>query len=204
MAKKIKNIGVVGIHTDVGKTVVSASLCHYLGADYWKPVQSGAPRDIDVISKLCPKTKIFPSVYEFKTPVSPHLAAKLENINVDTDSFTFPKTEKKLIIEGAGGIFSPIKNDFFIKDIVSKTDLIILVVKNYLGSINHSLMSIEILKQMGIDYEIIVSGESHIPSEEVVRSFSQKQIYFLPQIKELNENNIKKEIELWEKANFLK
>ena len=144
------NYFITGIGTNVGKTIVSAILTEALQADYWKPIQSGTieGKDSETIRDLISnsKTNIHPESYLLKQPLSPHFAAKIDDINIELDKILLPKTTQDLIIEGAGGIFVPINETHYVIDIAKKIECeIILVISNYLGCINHSLLSIDYL-----------------------------------------------------------
>lgn len=150
----MRKIFVTGIGTDVGKTFVSAILVEALKADYWKPIQTGNffSTDTAEIKKWISNTesKFHPEAYSLKQYMSPHAAAEVEGISITLDSIHLPETKNTLIVEGAGGLLVPINKTEFIIDFIKKFDLeVILVIQNYLGSINHSLLSIEALKNRG-------------------------------------------------------
>lgn len=173
-----RRIFVTGIGTDVGKTVVSAILCEALKADYWKPVQTGNyfASDSDKIRKLVSneQTVIHPEAYSLKHYMSPHAAAETEGIGIEIENIVPPKTENTLIIEGAGGILVPLNRKFMIVDLITKFKAeAIIVVQNYLGSINHSLMTMECLKQRDIPITgWILNGLSHQLSEDIINELS--------------------------------
>jgi dethiobiotin synthetase len=170
----MKKIFVTGIGTDVGKTVVSSVLTEGLVADYWKPVQTGAAfgSDSEKVKRLVTNgvSVIHPEAYRFDTYVSPHAAAAVEGKEIDFDSITLPKTDRTLIIEGAGGLLVPINQKYFMIDLIKKLDAhTILVSQNYLGNINHTLLSCELLRSRGIKVlGIIFTGTENIPSEDVI------------------------------------
>ena len=144
------NYFVTGIGTNVGKTIVSAILTEALKADYWKPIQSGTVEGLDAKTiKLLisnSKTVIHPEAYLLKEPSSPNIAAKKEGIIISLENIILPSTHNHLIIEGAGGLLVPINNKHYVIDIAKKIDCeIILVISNYLGCINHSILSIDYL-----------------------------------------------------------
>ncbi|MCA0429401.1 MAG: dethiobiotin synthase [Bacteroidetes bacterium] len=146
----MKNIFITGIGTNVGKTVASAVITEALQADYWKPIQTGSNdlTDTQNIKNLISNTKsvIHNESYLFKEPVSPHLAASLENQTIQLSNIVIPNTENNIVIEGAGGILVPINNTHFVIDLANVFDCeIVLVIKNYLGCINHALLSIDYL-----------------------------------------------------------
>jgi dethiobiotin synthetase len=152
-------IFISGIGTGVGKTLVSAIITEALQADYWKPIQAGYEEDTDalLVKKLIsnPQTVIHPEIYKLKLAASPHIAAKAENVDIDTTEIVkrMPAiSNRQLIIEGAGGILVPLNNKDFVIDLIIKLQAkLILVSRNYLGSINHSMLTAAICKQKGVD-----------------------------------------------------
>lgn len=153
---------VTGIDTDCGKTLVSAILTEKLKADYWKPIQAGSPTDSDAIRSLAPSVnKIHPEGIALQAPMSPHAAAKLERIELKASQFTLPLTDNTLIIEGAGGIMVPINDHEFVINLAHSFDApIILVSRNYLGSINHTLLTIAYLKANHYKIEGIIFNDT--------------------------------------------
>ncbi len=150
-----KDIFITGIGTDVGKTVASAILCRALNAAYWKPIQSGTTigSDKHTIHELASEDiQIFKEIYALEEPLSPHTAARLENVDIDIQKLTIPEHSDTLIIEGAGGLMVPITRNFLYSDWL-KTQQIptILVSRHYLGSINHTLLSLELMKNLGLE-----------------------------------------------------
>jgi dethiobiotin synthetase len=174
----MRKIFVTGIGTDVGKTVASAMIVEALKADYWKPVQSGAyfSTDTDNIRKWISNDKsvIHPEVYKLREPKSPHEAAEQEGIKIDFEKIVLPKTENILVIEGAGGVMVPLNENYFIIDLIRKFDAeTIVVIQNYLGSINHSLLTIDALKHRGIKIlGLVFNGSPHAPSQQIIESYS--------------------------------
>lgn len=166
------NYFVTGIDTDSGKTLVSAILCEALQADYWKPVQAGLPRDADTINKLITntKTRIHPETFLLKTPASPHAAAKIDGIKISLNDFKIPETENHMVIEGAGGCLVPLNDTDFIIDLIRHLNTeVILVADLYLGSINHTLLTIEALKNRNIRIRgVIFNGEANHESEQII------------------------------------
>jgi dethiobiotin synthetase len=165
------NYFVTGIDTDSGKTLVSAILCQALQADYWKPVQAGLPRDADTVKNLTNNSvRIFPEAYILKTPASPHAAAALDGVTIELAKFIAPDTEHDLIIEGAGGCLVPLNDTDFVIDIAPEVaDAVILVADLYLGSINHTLLTVEALKKRELPVKgIIFNGKSNSESERII------------------------------------
>jgi len=174
----MRKIFVTGIGTDVGKTVVSAVLAEALKADYWKPVQTGSffSTDTAQIQKFITNTesKFHPESYLLKQYMSPHAAAELEGIEIDLEQIKLPDTKNTLIVEGAGGLLVPLNKKDFVIDIAKKFDMeVVLVIQNYLGSINHSLLSIDWLKSKGYNIlGIVINGPAHKLSEDIILNYT--------------------------------
>jgi dethiobiotin synthetase len=174
----MKKIFVTGIGTDVGKTVVSAILTEAMQADYWKPIQTGSffSTDADKIRKYISNTKsqVHPESYVLKQYMSPHAAAELEGQRIAIENINLPLTNNTLVIEGAGGIMVPINEKEFIIDVITKVDAkVVLVIQNYLGSINHSILSIDALKQRNIPVlGLVFNGAPHKLSEDIILAHS--------------------------------
>lgn len=164
---------ITGISTDVGKTIASAIIVEALEADYWKPVQAG---DVDhsdshkvksFISNK--KTIIHPNSYLLNTPASPHLAAEIDGITIDLKAIKEPKTENHFVIEGAGGVFVPLNDMDCVIDLIQPDYKVIVVSRHYLGSINHTLLTIESLHNRKIAIGgIIFSGEENKATESII------------------------------------
>ncbi len=170
---------ITGIGTDVGKSVVSAVLVEKLKADYWKPVQSGDLDNTDTMKVKAlvanPYTKYYPETYRLTQPLSPHHSARLDGIIIDPEKFALPDSQNNtLIIEGAGGLMVPLNKAYLIIDLAKDIDAeIILVSRAYLGSINHTLLSIEAIKQRKLPLRgIIFNGEPNQESEQVILDYS--------------------------------
>lgn len=178
----MKAIAIAGIHTGIGKTVASAVIAEALGADYWKPVQAGDLDNSDTITiaKLLANgmARVHPEAVQLSQPMSPHAAANIDNVTVDYKSFVFPTTEKILIIETAGGVHSPINDTDTMADFISHYNLpTILISNNYLGSINHTLMSVEVMKARGINLlGIIINGDRNNDSESFIEQYTKLPI----------------------------
>jgi dethiobiotin synthetase len=166
------NYFVTAIGTDSGKTLVSAILCEALQADYWKPIQAGLPRDSDTVQSLISNsiTKIHPETYLLKTPASPHASAKIDGIKIILENFILPDAKNPVIIEGAGGCLVPLNEDEFVIDLINHLRMPVILVANlYLGSINHTLLTIEALLKRKIPlHGIIFNGEENIESERII------------------------------------
>ncbi|CAL2076012.1 ATP-dependent dethiobiotin synthetase BioD [Tenacibaculum dicentrarchi] len=173
----MKKYFITGISTEVGKTVASAIFTEALEADYWKPIQAGELEDSDShkIKKFISnkKTIIHNNSYALKTPMSPHAAAEIDNITIDLAKIIEPKTDNKnLVIEGAGGVFVPLNNTDTILDIIKPTYNVIVVSRHYLGSINHTLLTVNLLKEKGFDVSIIFSGDEHKTTEQIIKKMT--------------------------------
>ncbi|MFK7900406.1 MAG: dethiobiotin synthase [Cyclobacteriaceae bacterium] len=168
--KEIKNYFITAISTDSGKTVASAIVTHALNADYWKPIQSGAETDSQEIKRLLPQTKIHKEAYLLTSPESPNSAAEKDNVSIKLGSIKLPHTDNHLIIEGAGGVLVPLNEKDVVGDIAHHLSLETIVVSNfYLGSINHTLLTIEVLKAKGIKIKgLIFNGEDPNHSKEII------------------------------------
>jgi dethiobiotin synthetase len=174
-----ENYFVTGIGTGIGKTIVSAILTEKLKSDYWKPIQSGdlAQSDSLAVENLISnsKTKIHPETYRLNNPLSPHLSAKLDGIQIELNQFHLPKTDNSLVIEGAGGLLVPLNDKELILDLIKHLNVQVIVVsQNYLGSINHTLMTINTLMQHNIQIKgIIFNGESNFETEDYILKYTQ-------------------------------
>ncbi|MFA9191992.1 dethiobiotin synthase [Flavobacterium sp. FZUC8N2.13] len=164
---------ITGIGTDVGKTIASAIITEALQADYWKPIQAGDLNASDshkIKAYLSnEKTVIHPNSYALQTPASPHLAAQLDNIVIDITKITEPLTDNHLVIEGAGGIFVPINNQDCVIDLIKSDYKVIVVSRHYLGSINHTLLTIEALQNRNIVIAgILFNGKENQSTESII------------------------------------
>lgn len=192
-----KKIIVAGIGTDTGKTVASAILCTALNADYWKPVQAGDLENSDSkkIKEWVPKTTIHPEAYQLSQPMSPHAAAAIDKVQIKEGALVIPETENALVIELAGGLMVPMRPDYLNIDWVEKTSLpVVLVADYYLGSINHTLLTWELLQSRNVPVEgIIFNGEKNQASFEVILQRTQaKCLLEISREKEINSSTIEK------------
>jgi dethiobiotin synthetase len=174
-----KQFFVTGISTEVGKTVISAILTEALEADYWKPVQSG---DLDfgdadkVKSWISNEKSVFhPERFRLNTPASPHWSAEIDGVEIKLEDFKLPQTENHLIVEGAGGLLVPLNDQDLLIDLMEQLNLpVILVSRNYLGSINHTLLSIEALERRNIPIAgIIFNGQPTPSTENYILNYTQ-------------------------------
>lgn len=196
---------ITGISTEVGKTISSAIVVESLQADYWKPIQSG---DLDNSDTMKVKSFIsnsistfFPSSYEFDYPASPHLSAQMEGRHIELAHIKRPHSSNTLVIEGAGGLFVPLNERNTILDLILPTDKIVLVSRHYLGSINHTMLSVEALQRRGLNiFGIIFSGEENTATESWIASYTQ--IPIIGRIEEepfFDKNTIKRYANLFKK-----
>jgi dethiobiotin synthetase len=164
------NYFVTAIDTDSGKTLVSAILCEALKADYWKPIQAGLPRDSETVKSLTENIRIHPERFLLKLPASPHASAEAEGIQIHTTDFVLPQSENTLVIEGAGGCLVPLNDKDFVIDLpkIFQSE-IILVADLYLGSINHTLLTVEAIKNRKLKVKgIIFNGDPNSESERII------------------------------------
>ena len=163
---------ITGIGTDVGKTIASAIITEALEADYWKPIQAGDVDNSDThkVKRYISNdtTQFFPNSYLLNTPASPHLAAAIDGIVIDVNAIAEPKTINHLVIEGAGGLFVPLNETAVIADLIKPDYKVVVVSRHYLGSINHTLLTVEALKQRGAAIAGIVFNGNALPSSEAI------------------------------------
>jgi dethiobiotin synthetase len=180
-------IFVTGIGTDVGKTIASSIITQSLQADYWKPIQAGDLDNSDShkIERYISndKTVIHANAYKLNTPASPHVAAEIDGVTIDLTKIIAPATENHLVIEGAGGLFVPLNNQDAIIDLIQPDYKVIVVSRHYLGSINHTLLTIEALQNRKIEIVgIIFSGEENKATESII--LSKSAIKFIGRIEQ--------------------
>ena len=168
----MKSFFITGISTEVGKTIASAIVTEALEADYWKPIQAGELENTDThkVEKLVSNSisKFHPNNYALKTPMSPHAAAAIDGITIDIKKIIAPKTKNNLVIEGAGGLLVPLNDKHTILDIIKPDYKVIVVSRHYLGSINHTLLTVNLLKEKGFEVSIIFSGDEHKSTENSI------------------------------------
>ena len=180
-------IFITGISTDVGKTITSAIVVEALEADYWKPVKEGDLDNSDshkVKSQVSnSKSQFYPNSYQLNTPASPHLAAEIDGIKIDLKKIQEPKTDNHLVIEGAGGIFVPLNEEDSIIDLIQPDYKVIVVSRHYLGSINHTLLTIEAIRNRGFEVSgIIFSGSENKSTESLI--LNKTKLKFIGRIDE--------------------
>lgn len=174
----MKRFAVTGIGTDVGKTVVSAILVEALKANYWKPIQAGDLNNSDSMkmATYCPNATVLNEAFRLTQPMSPHAAAQIDRVDIELSQLQIPEIKGNLIIEGAGGIMVPInQNGLTFCDVMASWKIpVVIVSKHYLGSINHTLMTAEVLKSRGIEVKgIIFVGDENKNTEEIILKITQ-------------------------------
>lgn len=168
----MRGVIVAGIGTDVGKTVASAVLCEALDADYWKPVASGAeagPTDDAVMVGLLRDggSRVHPCTYLFNRPLSPHAAAALEGGGISIDRFQLPEATRPIVVELAGGVLVPLSDEHTNMELIRRLDLPVVVVsQHYLGSINHTLLTLDALRSHGASVMGIIFNGEELPDTE--------------------------------------
>lgn len=188
----MKTYFVTGIGTGVGKTLASAVLTEALKADYWKPVQTGPAEDHDrrAVERLVSnsRTVFFPEAYAFKEPASPHLAAAREGAGIALEQIKAPaSTNARLVMEGAGGLLVPLNKKEFVIDLARRFDAeVILVCRNYLGCINHTLLSLDYLAHHGFKLKgLVLNGNFDPLVREAIVNYTRQPV--LAEWKELSE-----------------
>ena len=188
---------IAGTHTGIGKTLCSAIICQALGYDYWKPVQAGDLKNSDSIfvknhidNEAC---FIHPERYKLTLPASPHYAAAMDGILIKKEDFILPKTTNKIVVETAGGIMSPLADDLLNIDLIAHLNLpVILVSGIYLGSINHTLLTVAAFKQYNIAIAgIVFSGTANNATTNFIEAHTKVPVYFsIPFFKQINQATI--------------
>jgi len=191
---------VTGTDTDIGKTVLSAALVSALDADYWKPIQSGldGPTDSQTVATLAPHRRghIHPEAYRLTTPCSPHRSAELDSVEIEPARVaTPPTTANKLIIEGAGGLLVPVTRSLLLADLFAAWQRpVVLCARTSLGTINHTLLSIEALwaRQLPI-LGIAFIGDGNADTERTICEMGQtRRLGRLPRLADLTADNLKR------------
>lgn len=199
--KSNKRYFITGIDTNIGKTICSAILTEALQADYWKPIQAGDLHhsDTDKVRNLVSNSSsVFHSnTFALKTPASPHYAAEIDGVNIELNDFKTPTTSRSLIIEGAGGLLVPINQQATLLDLLLQEQWeVIVVVKNYLGSINHTLLTLKTLHAYPqiTCKGIIINGERNASSEQIKQKLGGLPILgYVPQCDSINKAFVKEQ-----------
>ncbi|NJB36850.1 dethiobiotin synthase [Croceivirga sp. JEA036] len=163
---------ITGISTEVGKTVVAGIVTEALQADYWKPIQAGDLDNSDShkIKNYITNTKtvIHTNSYALQTPMSPHAAAAIDGVTIDLNKIIEPTTDNNLVVEGAGGLLVPLNDKDTILDLIQPEYKVIVVSRHYLGSINHTLLTINALQEKGCQVGVVFSGNEHPTTENII------------------------------------
>ena len=171
-----------GTDTGIGKTVFSAALTGALNANYWKPVQSGLEEETDseMVARLSnvPATRILPEAYRLKEAASPHLSARLENMKIDVARLEPPACGNPLIIEGAGGLLVPLTEKTVFVDVFARWHIpVILCARTSLGTINHTLLSIEALRNRNVPiHGVAFIGAENLDTQTIIAKIGQVRI----------------------------
>ena len=188
---------VSGTDTGIGKTIFSAALTGALDGCYWKPVQSGLDDETDseTVARLgdMPRARILPEAYRLSTPASPHLSARLDGVAIDPERLHPPETDRPLVIEGAGGLLVPLRDDMIFADIFARWHIpVILCARTSLGTINHTLLSLEALKHRGIPvFGIAFVGDENQETQRIIANMGGvRSLGRLPRIPDLNANTL--------------
>ncbi len=185
-------IVVTGTDTDIGKTVFAAGLTAALGARYWKPVQAGLADGSDAASVVTlgvPADRVLPEAYRLTTPCSPHLAAEIDGVTIDPDRLALPQVDGPLVVEGAGGVMVPVTRELIFADLFARWGKpVVLVARTGLGTINHSLLSIEALRARGVPIlGIAFVGDAVEDSEVTIAALGKvRRLGRLPRLDPLN------------------
>ena len=197
---------ICGTDTDIGKTLISSFFVRGLNSFYWKPIQSGIESETDsqAIARIAKvqKSKIINEAYIFKKPVSPHWAAEIDQKVINIKLLNLPNINGSLIIETAGGLMVPITRNYLQIDQIKKWDIpVILVCKSGLGTLNHTLLSIEALKKRNIKIlGLVINGEKHLDNPKTLTEFSGLPIIAeFPYIRKIDSKNL--DI-LWKELNI--
>ena len=171
-----------GTDTDVGKSVACAWALLHLDGAYWKPIQSGLepPTDTQAVQRITAfdDERFFPSHYELNEPLSPHAAAKIDGVRIDLSDFSLPQSTRPLIVEGAGGVMVPLNEQNFMIDLMARMKLpVIVTARSTLGTINHTLMSISLLRLSGVSVAgVILNGPLNEGNSQAITEYGNVKI----------------------------
>jgi dethiobiotin synthetase len=190
-----RTILVTGTDTDIGKTVFAAGLAAALGAAYWKPIQAGTEDGGDSETVRClGVAEILPEAYRLATPCSPKRAAEIEGVRIDPDRLDLPPVRGPMVVEGAGGVLVPVADDLLFADLFAAWRApAVLVARTALGTINHSLLSIEALRARGVPIlGIAFVGDPQEDSEATIARMGRvKRLGRLPRLDPLNAGTLR-------------
>jgi dethiobiotin synthetase len=172
-------IVVTGTDTDVGKTVFCAGLTRFLEATYWKPVQAGLADETDAqaVRRLAELSadRVLPEAWALHTPASPHLAAEIDGVEIDPDALVLPASDRPLVVEGAGGLLVPLTRRTLLIEVIARWGApVVLCARTRLGTINHTLLSIEALRRRAIPLlGVAFVGEAHPENQRIIASMGK-------------------------------
>lgn len=190
-------LAVTGTDTGIGKTVFAAALAAALDGAYWKPVQAGLDEETDSecvarLSGLAPD-RILPEVYRLRTPCSPHRAAELDGISIDSARLIPPAASRPLVIEGAGGALVPLTEGLLFADLFARWAIpVVIVARTSLGTINHSLLTIEALRARGVEIAgVAFVGDANQNTESTIATIGRvRRLGRLPRLEPLDRNSL--------------
>lgn len=189
---------VTGTDTEIGKTVVSAMLMSSLDATYWKPIQAGLEEETDTefVKRLsgADDTQIIPEEYRLVTPMSPHGAADIDGLEISLSDFELPDfSTKHLIVEGAGGLIVPINWQDTVLDLIQKFNMpVLLVARSSLGTLNHTLLSLQALRDRGLEvFAVVLNGEKHPSNKETIEHFGKVPVLEVEPIENVDNASLK-------------
>lgn len=190
---------VTGTDTDIGKTVVSSILLAGLKAGYWKPIQTGRDplTDKEFVQKITqlPDSHFYQENYNLTAPMSPHAAAEIDGISISFDEIQVPKiSHNRLVIEGAGGLIVPVNDHQYIIDLIVHLGYpVLLVAKSGLGTLNHTLLSLEALSSRNIRvFGVVLVGEKHESNEKAIIKYGKvNRLFRLPILPDINPESLK-------------
>ncbi len=195
--QKAGGVFVTGTDTDIGKTVAAACLVQALKGNYWKPVQSGLADGTDtatVQNLVCHDDLVlFPSIYELKQPLSPHEAARRDGVKIAMNRFRLPKSERPLVVEGAGGVLVPLNERALMIDLIKKFKLpVIVVARSGLGTINHTLLTLKALNDKKCTVlGVITNGSRNAANVAAIETYGRTRVLWqLSRIKPLNTKSL--------------
>jgi len=189
---------VTGTDTDVGKTLVSAWLLTQLDGSYWKPIQAGTVPTTDsaTVQSLAelPVSRVLPEAYLLPEPMAPHEAARRANIAMDMEKLKLPPHDGLVVVEGAGGLLVPIVDGAYMIDLADALNLpIILVARSTLGTINHTLLSVEAIRRRGLPLAgVVISGPETPHNRAAIERFGKVEVIAeIPQLETVNRDTLK-------------
>ncbi len=192
-----KEFFVTGTDTGIGKTLLSGMLMSALDATYWKPIQAGLDEETDTefVQRVseADQSRITSERYRLETPMSPHAAADIDQVKISLNDFELPEyNTKHLIVEGAGGLIVPINWKETVLDMIEHLDLpVLLVARSSLGTLNHTLLSLDALRKRGIEvFAVILNGEKHPSNKETIEKFGEIPVFEVEPLQEINSESL--------------